>query len=265
MKKTVLFLSLVLTTLALSAQDKSITGHIYNLDEDGVKTPLAFANIVWLETQTGTVSEESGFFELNNPDNKYNQLVVSFIGYQKDTISVTNWDEEIEIVLISVINLEEVKVEGKQVARSISSLTPINTETITSDGLQRLACCSLAESFETTATIDVGYSDAVSGAKKIKMLGVGPGYISLAFLQKSIKDLITPQRKSSKKIPIFSSIFQDSENRYIVLQLLLNYFKAIESALNKSNFINIEDVINSKNNKCPYAMKKYIFIESVLF
>ena len=176
MKKTVLFLLIVLTTLALTAQDKSITGHIYSLDGDGVKTPLAFANIVWMGTQTGTVSEDSGFFELNNPANKYNQLVVSFIGYQKDTITVTNWDEEIEIVLIPVINLEEVKIEGKQVARSISSLTPINTETITSDGLQRLACCSLAESFETTVTIDVGYSDAVSGAKKIKMLGLAGVY-----------------------------------------------------------------------------------------
>ncbi|OQX78839.1 MAG: hypothetical protein B6D61_04625 [Bacteroidetes bacterium 4484_249] len=176
MNKTVFLLLTLFTALNLSAQDKSIAGYIYNLDKKSVKTPMAFANVVWMGTQTGTVSDENGFFELNNPGNKHSRFVVSFVGYRTDTIIVTNWDKELEIVLKPVIELEEVKIEGKQVARSISSITPVNTEHISSDGLQRLACCSLAESFETTATIDVGYADAVSGAKKIKMLGLAGVY-----------------------------------------------------------------------------------------
>ncbi len=176
MKKTILFLLVVLTALNIFAQDKSIHGIIYGLDEENKKAPLAFANIIWLGSQTGAVSEENGSFKITNPDNKYEQLIISFVGYKTDTIDIANQNKDIEVVLIPVLNLEEVSIEGNRAARSISSLTTINTESISSEGLQRLACCSLAESFETTATIDVGYADAVSGAKKIKMLGLAGVY-----------------------------------------------------------------------------------------
>ncbi len=118
---------------------------------------------------------------------------------------------------------------------------------------------SLKNTFLTEVTdekILYGYIDFLNTDKrsplvnKIKMLGVGPGYISLAFLQSLLKELIKPQGKRSKKIPIFSSIFQNGENRYIVLQLLLNYFQAIAITLNKVDFINIQDVLENKNKKC---------------
>jgi outer membrane cobalamin receptor len=176
MKKTVLLLLITIATLCIYAQDKSIQGVIYGLDSDYKNTPLAYANIIWLGSQTGAVSDKNGFFKIVNPNNKYEQLIISYIGFKTDTIIVNEWDKDIEIVLIPVLNLEEIRIEGNRAARSISSLTTINTETISSKGLQRLACCSLAESFETTATIDVGYADAVSGAKKIKMLGLAGVY-----------------------------------------------------------------------------------------
>ncbi|RLD52792.1 MAG: TonB-dependent receptor, partial [Bacteroidetes bacterium] len=162
MRKNILLLLVLLAALNIFAQDKTIQGTIYGLDEDNKKAPLAFANIIWLGSQTGAVSEENGSFIITNPANKHNQLVISFVGYKTDTIAVINYDKELEIVLATTLQLEEVNIEGSRAARSISSLTTINTESISSDGLQRLACCSLAESFETTATIDVGYADAVS-------------------------------------------------------------------------------------------------------
>ena len=39
-------------------------------------------------------------------------------------------------------------------------------------GLCKMACCNLAESFENSASVTVGYSDAISGARQIKMLGL---------------------------------------------------------------------------------------------
>jgi outer membrane receptor protein involved in Fe transport len=176
MKKIIPLLFIVLSTLSLFAQEKQIHGTIYGLDAENKKTPLAFANIIWLGTQTGAVSGEKGFFEIKYSGNKHKQLIISYVGYKTDTILVTDMDKKLEVFLVPVVNLEEVNIEGNRAARSISSLTTINTESISSDGLQRLACCSLAESFETTATIDVGYADAVSGAKKIKMLGLAGVY-----------------------------------------------------------------------------------------
>ena len=47
----------------------------------------------------------------------------------------------------------------------------IRTEVITASGLCKMACCNLAESFENTASVSVGYSDAVTGARQIRLLG----------------------------------------------------------------------------------------------
>jgi len=63
----------------------------------------------------------------------------------------------------------------------ISKMKPIKTEVITEAGLQKLPCCNLSESFENSATIDVGYSDAVTGAKHIKMLGLAGVYSQMLF------------------------------------------------------------------------------------
>ena len=47
----------------------------------------------------------------------------------------------------------------------------IRTEVITAAGLCKMACCNLAESFENSASVTVGYADAVTGARQIRLLG----------------------------------------------------------------------------------------------
>ncbi len=46
-------------------------------------------------------------------------------------------------------------------------------------GLCKMACCNLAESFENSASVTVGYSDAISGARQIKMLGLAGTYTQI--------------------------------------------------------------------------------------
>lgn len=55
-----------------------------------------------------------------------------------------------------------------------------NTQTMNSGELLKAACCNLAESFETNPSIDVNFSDAISGSKQIKMLGLTSPYILIA-------------------------------------------------------------------------------------
>ena len=75
--------------------------------------------------------------------------------------------------------LKTVKVEGsrKGIKKSLSITT--NTTLVTSKELLKAACCNLAESFETNPSIDVNFSDALTGTKQIKMLGLTSPYIMI--------------------------------------------------------------------------------------
>ena len=76
-------------------------------------------------------------------------------------------------------NLEEVKVvkEKKGLQKSLTKTT--NTQVVTSKELLKAACCNLAESFETNPSIDVNFSDALTGTKQIKMLGLTSPYLMI--------------------------------------------------------------------------------------
>jgi len=76
--------------------------------------------------------------------------------------------------------LDEVKIENKKrgIQKSLSKTT--NTTTVTSKELLKAACCNLAESFETNPSIDVNFSDALTGTKQIKMLGLTSPYLLIA-------------------------------------------------------------------------------------
>lgn len=45
--------------------------------------------------------------------------------------------------------------------------------------LSRAACCNLGESFVTNPSVDVSYSDAATGAKQIKLLGLSGTYVQM--------------------------------------------------------------------------------------
>ena len=55
----------------------------------------------------------------------------------------------------------------------------IRTEVITTAGLCKMACCNLAESFENSASVTVGYSDAITGARQIRLLGQSGVYTQM--------------------------------------------------------------------------------------
>ena len=84
------------------------------------------------------------------------------------------------VMTFSQEKLEEVKVEKKKkgIVKSVSKIS--NTSVVTSKELLKAACCNLAESFETNPTIDVNFSDALTGTKQIKMLGLTSPYIFIS-------------------------------------------------------------------------------------
>jgi len=73
--------------------------------------------------------------------------------------------------------IEATVVSGKQ--STLPKMKAVKTEVITAAGLCKMACCNLAESFENSASVTVGYSDAITGAKQIKLLGLSGIYTQM--------------------------------------------------------------------------------------
>ena len=61
----------------------------------------------------------------------------------------------------------------------LSKSAALRTEVISASGLCKMACCNLAESFENSASVTVGYSDAVTGARQIRLLGLSGIYTQM--------------------------------------------------------------------------------------
>lgn len=168
-----LLLIILLLPFCVFSQEK-IVGTITETVNDE-EVPLGGANVYWLNTSVGTVTDFDGNFEIAYKP-EYKKMVISFIGYKTDTISV-NSSKRIAHSLESTANLDEVTISARQKASSRSFLQSQNVINVSSDELLKAACCNLAESFETNPSIDVNFADAISGTKQIKMLGLTSPYI----------------------------------------------------------------------------------------
>ena len=76
-------------------------------------------------------------------------------------------------------SLEAAVFTSRQAGNFLSKGKEIRTEVISAAGLCKMACCNLAESFENSASVTVGYSDAVTGARQIRLLGLSGVYTQM--------------------------------------------------------------------------------------
>ncbi|MEI6348404.1 MAG: TonB-dependent receptor [Bacteroidota bacterium] len=172
MKKSISILIFLLYLLPIFGQDK-IEGVINELDKNNKTVGLPGATIQWIGTSIGTSTDVNGHFVLTKVTGK-KKLIVKHMSYSTDTITLADGQTEIKILLTGGRLLSEFVVKANEGV--FISIKPIASQTITAEGLKKAACCSLAESFESSATVDVGYSDAVTGAKQIQMLGLAGVY-----------------------------------------------------------------------------------------
>ena len=75
--------------------------------------------------------------------------------------------------------IEGVTVTKLQAPTALDSKSAALTFNIGQKELLKAACCNLSESFQTNATVDVAYSNAVTGTKQLKMLGLEQKYTAL--------------------------------------------------------------------------------------
>ncbi|WP_373726173.1 TonB-dependent receptor [Bacteroides heparinolyticus] len=151
---------------------------IEGIVKDNAGVPIAGANLFWQGTAQGTMTKADGTFSLAKLRNNHS-LVVSFIGFENDTINVEGRHERLDIVLREGVELSEVNVVGRKLGTMKLRNSVMNEDMISSAELSRAACCNLGESFVTNPSVDVSYSDAATGAKQIKLLGLSGTYVQM--------------------------------------------------------------------------------------
>lgn len=153
-------------------------GKVVAVQQDQTTQSVPGANVMLLNSMTGTFTNASGAFEILVPDSFPQFLVISFVGYRNDTVKLETIDAGI-ITLKPSQEISQVEVEGRRESTKISTLKPINTVEIGQNELLKAACCNLSESFETNPSVNVSYTDAITGAKEIQMLGLSGIYSQL--------------------------------------------------------------------------------------
>ena len=167
---------LMLTASLSGAMAQKISGKVF--DEKSKET-LPYCNVYWLEGGGGAITDAEGVFVLNRKNDKQTKLVFSYTGYANDTVSIEG-KTTLDVAWKPVgTTLGMIEIKERVKSTYLSKMSLEQKEIISSEGLKHLACCNLGESFENSASVDVGYSDAVSGSKQIQLLGLTGVYSQL--------------------------------------------------------------------------------------
>jgi len=184
MKKVLVFLILLSGSYNnMYAQEghseHEIKGYVFERDARGALQPLPGAHVFCPKEQKGGVTDATGAFVLHVHHPFPHPIIASFVGYESDTIELKA-SKPIQFVL-ETVTLDEVQVFDRQKSTAKSLIKAINVEYISGAELQKAACCNLSESFETNPSVDVSFTDALTGAKQIQMLGLDGVYTQILF------------------------------------------------------------------------------------
>jgi iron complex outermembrane receptor protein len=163
MRKFVIFCFIVVSSVSLFAQTKSISGVI----TDGTsREPVVGAAVIvkGSSPQIGTVTDEEGKYKLDVPADA-KQLTVSYVGFQSRDISIASGDFNLAL---ESLTKDEVVVTSSRIAESIKQ-APVQIEKMTSREIKSAASGDFYQSIGNYKGIDVVTSSA--GFKVINLRG----------------------------------------------------------------------------------------------
>ncbi|MBZ4191872.1 TonB-dependent receptor domain-containing protein [Niabella beijingensis] len=163
---------------AAAKEKHMITGVVLEETAKGKINPISNATVKSLHSSQHFVTDSTGVFRLET--DLPTHIAISYVGFQSDTISVKT-PEMLTIILknSSTGDLKEVIVSSRNPSTFVSTMSILNTLNMGAKELTKAACCNLSESFETSPSVDVSYSDAVTGVKQIQLLGLSGNYTQL--------------------------------------------------------------------------------------
>ena len=173
------FLLIVALTTWSTVQAQSIDGRVSGAASNDEK--LYGASVFWAGTTVGTTTDLDGRFSIALPVDWPAALVASYVGFRPDTLRFQMAPSTpVAFNLKASVELGEVEVVDRVSGVRLDTRSTIALEIIGQKELKRAACCDLSESFETNATVDVNFSDAISGTKTIRMLGLDGKYAQIS-------------------------------------------------------------------------------------
>lgn len=171
---------ILLFMFSWSVQSQQLLSGQIKIQEFESKTLIEGANLFWLNTSIGTISDKTGSFKIPMTP-KSNQLVISYLGFKTDTLTITKPIRLFHTLLPDNNDaLDEVTLTQRRKAIQKSYFESQNIIMVSSEELLKAACCNLSESFETNPSIDVNFADALTGTKQIKMLGLSSPYLLIS-------------------------------------------------------------------------------------
>ena len=139
---------------------------------------LVGANIYWMNTTTGTITNETGMYSLVHVENS-DALIASFVGYQSDTIA---WSGQKQVNFkLTEETLETIELTTKRKGLTISNIDPIKTENISKLELNKTACCDLAGGFNTQLTVESKTTNVITNSKELRILGLSGVYNQILY------------------------------------------------------------------------------------
>lgn len=178
LKKSILLFNLILVSLCLSAQDE-VQGTVLLREADKSTEPLPYARVGWADG-AATMTDDAGHFTLPMPAEWPAILVTSSFSTSPDSLQLDGPPNgRLTVTVGGSVELKAAEIVERQASTRLSVQTLQAIESIGARELKRAACCDISESFETNATVDVSYSDAVSGTKTIRMLGLDGKYAQI--------------------------------------------------------------------------------------
>ena len=176
MKKSIFLIVVMLCLPMMVMAQRTLSGKVTDKSSG---QPLIGATLYWKNTTAGATTTADGSYSIKRVSG-FETLVVDYLGYDIIEMEVSKQVESLDIQMsASAVDIDEVVVEGQQRGNYAKSSGITRDEQISFAGLCKMACCSLAESFENSASVTVGYSDAISGARQIKMLGLAGTYTQI--------------------------------------------------------------------------------------
>lgn len=174
MKSIVKNTFLVWLLVSFGVFGQTVSGRVMSLDDAGNMEDLIGSSVYFKPLKIGVLTDAKGAFLLDT-QGKIGWLIISNQGFQSDSVFVDS-NKFLHIHLrASNQELQNIKVFAKPGGHD--EFSTIHTEILTMKTLAKAACCNLSESFETNASVSVNFSDAVTGAKQIQLLGLAGTYV----------------------------------------------------------------------------------------
>ena len=153
-----------------------VKGKVYIPLDEGNYQGVGGVNIFWKSTSVGVVSGDDGSYAIPiSTESK--ELVFKILGYKEDIVEIIDSFNYDHFLTEQSNELDEVILLKRKNTIQKSYFKTMNIVSVSSDELLKAACCNVSESFETNPSIDVSFSNAITGVKEVKMLGLESPYL----------------------------------------------------------------------------------------